>query len=964
MAALTDKINPYVIGSPIHEPKFFFGRKSLFEFVKDNLNQRAQVILLHGQRRIGKSSVLAQIRYFIGEDKFAFVYFDLQDKNAMSVGAVLHRLGKEIIERLELQLDRIELPSVVELENNTEIFSEEFLRQVEGELEDKNLVLLLDEFDVLNNYNPNSAKEHFFPYLQSLISRHEGFFIIPVVGRRVEDMPKLLSLFRRAPQWEIGLLDDRSTRQLIVEPAVGVLEYEEEAIAAIVELAAGHPYFTQAICFAVFGEARQEDRWQVSRADVEKVADKAIESVEGGLQWFRDGLPIPERVVFSAVAEGQKIAAAKGDRVEGEPISLLKEYGVVETEALIEAGGRLVEWGFLELADSISPRQRFPRYKVIVELVRRWLVKRYPLRDEIWELEKVSSEASRLYELGTEFAQNKVFLKNALNLYEQVLEINPNHFKTLFELGEGYLEVEDFKKAAAIYQRSYKVNPIRGGDGLVESLLGYGSQLIEEGKAEARERFREVLAIESDNEIAREKLREIEADKEVLDLYRLFQASNPAKTLEVAKSEDRQYYINFSAVRPSLTERLSRQIARSPNLPTCQLFTGHIGCGKSTELLRLKTELELQGFHVVYFEATEDLDMEDVDVTDIFLAIARHVSKSLEEIRINLKPTGFKNFLQQIAELLNTPIDVSGIGDTSVSFSLPVGIGRITAKIEDRSKLRSQIREELDDSSRMVELINKEVLEPAIEQLKQRGKQGLVIIVDNLDRLLDSPKSSVRNLPEYLFIDQGKQLLQLSCHVVYTIPLKLIFSKEFFSLKNRFGVEPEVLPMAAVRLPDGRECQEGVALMRQMVLARAFPEVDEVLRLDLITKIFDTPETLDRLCKISGGHVRNLLGILRRCLLQENPPISRECLEKVIKQIAYGIAIVIDNNEWELLRQVRERKTIAGEYEYQVLLRSLFLFEYEYGGDRWFDINPVLAETKEYRELVKDKSQSADVRND
>ena len=59
-----------------------------------------------------------------------------------------------------------------------------------------------------------------------------------------------------------------------------------------------------------------------------------------------------------------------------------------------------------------------------------------------------------------------------------------------------------------------------------------------------------------------------------------------------------------------------------------------------------------------------------------------------------------------------------------------------------------------------------------------------------------------------------------------------------------------------------------------------------------------------------------------------------------------------------------ERKTVAGELEYQILLRSLFVFEYEYGGDRWFGINPILAETKQYRELLKHHSETTDVRND
>ncbi|NEP45775.1 MAG: ATP-binding protein, partial [Okeania sp. SIO2H7] len=53
--------------------------------------------------------------------------------------------------------------------------------------------------------------------------------------------------------------------------------------------------------------------------------------------------------------------------------------------------------------------------------------------------------------------------------------------------------------------------------------------------------------------------------------------------------------------------------------------------------------------------------------------------------------------------------------------------------------------------------------------------------------------------------------------------------------------------------------------------------------------------------------------MLYGCLMQEDPPTSRKCLEEVIMERRNQIATVIDNNEWELLRQVGERKTIAGE---------------------------------------------------
>jgi hypothetical protein len=107
--------------------------------------------------------------------------------------------------------------------------------------------------------------------------------------------------------------------------------------------------------------------------------------------------------------------------------------------------------------------------------------------------------------------------------------------------------------------------------------------------------------------------------KTALNLLRFFKACNPSKTLVMGDASDRQYYIDFSDVRGcKIVEELQRTIVRiSPDDPTCQLFTGHIGCGKSTELQRLKAELELAGFHVIYFESSQDLDMADIDVSDI-----------------------------------------------------------------------------------------------------------------------------------------------------------------------------------------------------------------------------------------------------------------------------------------------------------------------------------------------------------
>ncbi|MDZ8189330.1 MAG: AAA family ATPase [Nostoc sp. ChiSLP02] len=431
-----------------------------------------------------------------------------------------------------------------------------------------------------------------------------------------------------------------------------------------------------------------------------------------------------------------------------------------------------------------------------------------------------------------------------------------------------------------------------------------------------------------------------------LDLTKFYQACDPSKTLVVGNAEDRQYYIDFSSVRGGkIIAELERAIALySPDKPTCQLFTGHVGCGKSTELQRLKAELELQGFHVVYFNSSNDMDMADVDITDILLAIAREVTQSLEGIKIKLASGYFANLFREIAEILQTPVDI-----TDVELSIPGNIAKVTAKTKDSPRLRSQLRYFLEpQTNRLLEAINREVLEPAIEKLKWQGKKGLVVIVDNLEKLHNSMKPSGSSQAEYLFVDRGEQLKQLNCHLVYTIPLVLIFSNVLGRLTDRFGVEPKVLPMVPVQLKDSSEFSRGIVLLQQLVMARAFPGVSWENSRNLIAEVFDSPETLKQLCRFSGGHVRTLLMLVQTCLQKtDDLPISSNCLASVIKQRCNTLKNTITDDEWDLLHQVAQEKGLRGDPRYQSLIHSMFVFEYRYQDDLWFDINPILAQAKE-----------------
>jgi len=427
-------------------------------------------------------------------------------------------------------------------------------------------------------------------------------------------------------------------------------------------------------------------------------------------------------------------------------------------------------------------------------------------------------------------------------------------------------------------------------------------------------------------------------------LREFFKASNPGNPVS-----DPRYYIDFSDVRGGdIVGELARTIIDlSPDEATTQLLTGHVGSGKSTELLQLRQRLQQAGFHVVYFDSGLDLELADVEVTDILLVMARQISASLEAAGIALKPPYFQRLFRSIVETLQMPIEIKDV-------TLSAGIAEITAQSKESTNLRSQLHQYLEPRTKnILDAINTELLAPGIAQLKAQGQQGLVAIADNLEKMLRNAKPNGRSQPEYLFVDRGDQLKRLDCHVIYTIPLELVFSNDLPMLMNRFGLRPRVLTMVPVKTIDGEINPTSLAKLRQMVMARAFPDLSASDRLAHITDIFDEPATLDRLCLTSGGHVRNVLRYVTGCLRKQGLPITAETLEQELRDEQNELVGIIDANEWQLLAQAVQARTFQGNDEYNSLLMGLFLYEYRDDRGRWVDINPVLADNEVYKQWLE-----------
>jgi len=102
--------NMYITGNPIKDKTMFFGREDVFQFIQAELESRRHdvALVLYGERRVGKTSTLYQIRNGELGEQFIPVIVDMQEMADVDT----HDFFKKISINIAEQLESIELPSV------------------------------------------------------------------------------------------------------------------------------------------------------------------------------------------------------------------------------------------------------------------------------------------------------------------------------------------------------------------------------------------------------------------------------------------------------------------------------------------------------------------------------------------------------------------------------------------------------------------------------------------------------------------------------------------------------------------------------------------------------------------------------------------------------------------------------------------------------------------------------------
>ncbi|MDZ8055189.1 MAG: ATP-binding protein [Aulosira sp. ZfuVER01] len=430
-------------------------------------------------------------------------------------------------------------------------------------------------------------------------------------------------------------------------------------------------------------------------------------------------------------------------------------------------------------------------------------------------------------------------------------------------------------------------------------------------------------------------------------LTELYNAFNPFEPLPA----DDTRYVDCQDVRgdADILQELGNRM-RLANTNTCQLYSGHRGAGKSTELLKLKKYLENRQFYVVYFAADEeDIDSEDAQYTDILLACTRRLLKDLKEIA-NPRPIldWLKSLWGELKDLAQTPIEFEKL---TVEAQI-AQFAKLTANLRAVPQLRQQIRQRIDPHTVTLILVLNEFLTDAKQNLPN-GCTKLAVIVDNLDRMVLVKDGDSTNYEE-VFVDRSGQLKGLDCHLIYTAPISLLYSKRGTDIRDIYG-ECLILPMIMVKTLDGEVYQPGLKKVKEVISKRVRQIAPE---LSLEKDIFDSPNTLERLCLMSGGHVRNLLLLTQDAIGRtEELPITENAVRRAITQARDTYRRTVENSQWNLLAEVSRSKKLPGDDLYRSLMYNRCLLEYKYFDDegemqRWYDIHPLIQGIAEFKEAV------------
>lgn len=390
--------SPYIVGNPIDRQEMLFGRDDVIDRIKRQMSttQTANVILLEGNRRTGKTSILQRLASPGVLPNWVPVNCSFQGGEGADGTAGLHtrevfrlmarEIGWQVYDagvvtwfsdidppdpkkKFKPQFTKA-LATAFNTDRPFEVF-ELYLQEVIEACQPRRLLLMLDEFDKLQEgIDARITSPQVPENIRYLIHKYPNISAILTGSRRLKRLREEYwsALFGFGHHISIRALPMEAARLLVTQPVQGRLVYVDEARDRLAELCACHPFLMQSLCNRVFEDAVRNRIRTVTVSIVEAAAQEMVQDNEHfRTLWGYAGTE--RRRVILALA--QRLASGP------DPVTLsLLEAKTEELGIQIPPGERLgddIEFlRELELLD-LDSQATITAYRITVPLLGEWI---------------------------------------------------------------------------------------------------------------------------------------------------------------------------------------------------------------------------------------------------------------------------------------------------------------------------------------------------------------------------------------------------------------------------------------------------------------------------------------------------------------------------------------------------------------------------------------------------------------
>lgn len=357
--------NPYVIGVPLSlAQELFVGRTDISARIEQLLlDRRRPPLMLYGQRRMGKTSLLNNLGRLL-PTAVVPLFVDLQGpaSSASDHAGFLFNLARGMIDSAKKQRNLV-LPPLPRETLTSDPFTafDEWLDLVESVLDGRTALLTLDEFEALASALQSGRLQEasVLGMLRHLVQHRQRIKMLIASSHTLEELKNYASYFVNVQVIQVGYLADADALRLIESPMPQfALRYEPEAARRVLSLTSGHPFLVQLLCAEIINLKNEQNPAVRRLCTSSDVIDAVPEALAHGSFFFAD---IERNQVDEVGVQLLRFLAAQGE-------DTLTSLDTIRAQKLCQEP----ELGLRQLIRRDLVERKGSAYRFQVELIRRW----------------------------------------------------------------------------------------------------------------------------------------------------------------------------------------------------------------------------------------------------------------------------------------------------------------------------------------------------------------------------------------------------------------------------------------------------------------------------------------------------------------------------------------------------------------------------------------------------------------